>query len=304
MSDILDKFTGEQEIININMKLKNMKKIVNGLYIVATPIGNLDDISKRAIDTIKLADIVVCENPKHSLKLLNNIGIKKKLVPLHDYNEKLVIQKMSNKLKNAIIVLISDSGSPLISDPGFKLVQHCIIHNIYITTIPGCTSIIPSLQLSGLPINEFSFIGFFPKSKKLVSDFIKKVEISERTIVFLVSSHKVEYCLNLLSDEIPDREISIAKELTKYNEKVFRGFCRDIKNKIVSDKKNLKGEFVVVVGEKVVKKREFTNLKEYNNQIIKLLSKFSLTDVVEIVHKLTGITKNKIYKWVLSLKKH
>ena len=150
MSDILDKFTGEQEIININMKVKEMKKIVNGLYIVATPIGNLDDISKRAIDTLKLADIIVCENPKHSLKLLNNIGIKKKLISLHDYNEKLVIQRISERLKNETIVLISDSGSPLISDPGFKLVQHCIINNICIVGIYSFTDKSVSLIIFNL----------------------------------------------------------------------------------------------------------------------------------------------------------
>ena len=281
-----------------------MKKNSSGLFIVATPIGNLKDISERAKEAIFEADLVVCENPKHSLKLLNNLGIKKKLLSLHDYNETLIINKISKELSNKKIVLISDAGSPLISDPGFKLVRYCIDNNIYITSIPGSCSIIPALQLSGIPINEFSYLGFFPKSKNKIKFFINEIKNSIRTSVFFVSSNKLIDCLNFIKSEDLDRTISIAKELTKINENVLRGSHEQIISQITNQQILTKGEFVVVVEGKSIKKTENINLSIYNDTITMLLLKFSLTEVVEIVHKLIGINKNKIYKWVLKLKKY
>ena len=280
-----------------------MSKTFFGLHIVATPIGNLKDISERATLTLKEADMIICENPKHSLKLLNNLGIKKKLISLHDYNEIDVIKKISDKLFTKKIVLISDAGSPLISDPGFKLVNYCIKNNVYITSIPGPTALIPALQMSGLPINEFCFFGFFPKVKKDVSKFINNLEDNDKTTVFFVSSHKLNECLKIIQSHLGDRFVSIFKELTKLNEKVFRGYGNEIFKKIAIESKDSKGEFVVVLEGKKVKKSNNFNLENLDNEIIKLLKKFSLTDVVQIVHKLTGIKKNIVYKWVLELKK-
>ena len=179
-----------------------MDKEEKNLSIVATPIGNLLDISQRAIETIKRADIVICENPKHSLKLLNNLGIKKKLVSLHDYNENIVIQKISKELTTKNVVLISDAGSPLISDPGFKLINYCIKNNVKLTSIPGPTSIIPALQLSGMPLHKFSFLGFFPESKKLIHEFMSQIVDSEITTIFFVSSHKLIICLDHLEKNL------------------------------------------------------------------------------------------------------
>ncbi len=296
-----ESFTGAHEFKNINKSI--MSDEVKCLSIVATPIGNLKDISERAIQTIKNAEVVICENPNHSLKLLNNLGIKKKLVSLHDYNEKRVVERISEDLISKNTVLISDAGSPLISDPGYKLIDYCIKNNINVTSIPGPTSIIPSLQLSGIPINEFHFTGFFPKSSKLIENFVLKIKETRVTTVFFVSSHKLKTCLKHLEKKLPDRKISIAKELTKINEKVFRGVAKNVGDQLSLKKESFKGEFVIVVEGKAEKETNFVNLEVYNEQIIKLISKFSLTDVVEIVHKLTRIKKNAVYKWVLSLKK-
>ena len=175
--------TGAHDIINIERIEMNNDF---GLYIVATPIGNLGDISERAITTIKEGDLIICENPKHSLKLLNKLGIKKKLISLHDYNEKIVINKIAGDLINKKCVLISDAGSPLISDPGFKLIQYCIKNNINLTSIPGPSAIIPALQLSGVPLNNFSFLGFFPKAKKGMGNFIDIIKNNNSTSVFFV----------------------------------------------------------------------------------------------------------------------
>ena len=237
------------------------------------------------------------------MKLLNNFGIKKKLISLHDYNENSVIDRIGPDLVDKISVLISDAGSPLISDPGFKLISYCISNKINISSIPGPTSIIPALQLSGFPINEFQFLGFFPKTKKQMLDFIKKINQQHNTCVFFVSSNKIKICLDELSNSMENRKIAVSKELTKLNEKVFRGTADFVKNEFIKKNENKKGEFVVVVSQKIEKKIDFFDLKGHEKEIEKLLLKFSLTDVAQIVHKLTGITKNKVYKWLLNLKK-
>ena len=163
----------------------------NGLYIVSTPIGNLGDISSRAVKTLGESDIIICENPKHSLKLLSKLDIKKKLISLHDYNEENVVEKIKDHLVNKKLSLISDAGSPLISDPGYKLVRHCILNNIYVTIIPGASSITSALQLSSIPINEYKFLGFVPKTKKGIDDFIELLKYSVCTSVFFISTHKI-----------------------------------------------------------------------------------------------------------------
>ena len=246
--------------------------------------------------------MIICENPKHSLKLLNKLGIKKKLIPLHDYNENSIIQKLSKEFAKKKIVLISDAGSPLISDPGFKLISHCIKKNFKITTVPGPNSIIPALQLSGIPINEFHFAGFFPKAKVAMSVFLEEIKDSDKTSVFFVSNHKIDSCLNLIQEKIGTRLVSISKELTKVNEKVFRGLGHQLKDVILSSKENMKGEFVFVVEGKPLKQKGDFAIRMHDKEIRKMLLKFSLTDVVEIVHKLTGINKNKVYKCLLDIK--
>ncbi len=280
-----------------------MKIITNGLSIVATPIGNLDDISIRAINVLKECDVIICENPKHSLKLLNKLGIKKKLIALHDYNEHLIIEKIKNLLENKNCALISDAGSPLISDPGYKLVQYCIKNNIKITSIPGPSSIISSLQLSGLPISEFIFFGFIPKSKKKLNDLINNIVQERKTSIFLVSNHKLITFIESLEKIVPARTISVCKELTKINETVFRGVAKIVKIDILEKKENLRGEFVVIVNGQTLENQDFDEIDFYKKELKKLSTKFSLTDIVEIVHKFTKINKNKIYKWLLKLKK-
>ena len=195
----------------------------NGLYIVSTPIGNLNDISSRASNSLKNADLIICENPNHSNKLLLKLGIKKKLLSLHDHNEQKIINKIKNKLENQAIVLISDAGSPLISDPGYKLVKYCIENNFFVTSVPGPTSIIPALQLSSMPIDKFQFLGFAPKAKKGLKDFILQIKDSEITSVFFSSSHRIIDCLNQISNILPDKKIAVCKEITKINEKKFIG---------------------------------------------------------------------------------
>ena len=275
-----------------------------GLYIVATPIGNLEDISIRFQKTLGKAHIIICENPKHSLKLLAKLGIKKKMYSLHDHNEDKIIKKIENHVLEYSVILISDAGSPLISDPGYKLVQFYINNKLHVTTIPGPSSIISSLQISGMAIDSFKFFGFAPKNKSKFEKFIENLKSEYQTSIFFVSSHRLILCLETLEKKLNKRKISVCKELTKLNEKIFRGYATEIVKELKQNTKNLLGEFVILVEGT---REKSSNLEKINSsvdeQINKLLKKYSLTDVVNIVHKLTNISKKIVYKKALEQKK-
>ena len=279
-----------------------METLAKGLYIVSTPIGNLDDISLRAKKILNSVNFIICENPKHSLKLLNKLDIKKKLFSLHDYNENLMIKRIEKYQYNSAIALISDAGSPLISDPGYNLIQDYIKKNLYVTTIPGPSSILSSLQLSGLPINNFEFFGFVSKNISNMNSQAKKLQNVIATSVFFISGNRLVSFLKILLDAKINRKVAVCKELTKKNEWVFRGYIKKIIDEINIDKSNLKGEFTLLIQGKE-KKTKITIQTTTETQIKKLLKKFSLTEVVEIVHKLTDISKKEIYKKALQLKK-
>tara|TARA_Y100000590_G_scaffold467593_1_gene647016 strand:- start:939 stop:1856 length:918 start_codon:yes stop_codon:yes gene_type:complete len=300
LSSVIKKFCGAHEIINVNNN--KMSVLNNGLYIVSTPIGNLEDISFRAIDVLKKVDFIVCENPKHSIKLLNKFGIKKKLFSLHDHNEEITIKKLEKYKHNKSIALISDAGSPLISDPGYKLVRDFINNDIFITVIPGASSIISSLQLSGLPINNFIFFGFVSKNNSASLSIIKKFTEIKETGLFLVSGSRLRKFLNnmiLYSDKI---EVTICKELTKINETIVRGNVSELIKKIDGGELNLKGEFTIIASINHKKNQSKTIDDDIKKQIFKLLKKYSLTETVQIVHKLTNISKKIIYEETLKIK--
>ena len=219
---------------------------------------------------------------------------------MHDYNEEKIIKNVQKHYHNSLIVLISDAGSPLISDPGYNLVQYFINNNIYVTSIPGASSLITGLQLSGLPLNNFIFWGFVPKNTKLFKNLIKNIADSSLTSVLYISGIKLKKFLEALESSLIDRQIAICKELTKINETIYRGEVKKIINLIEKEKINLKGEFTVVIGG--VKKNQ---TRTVDNEIIyktsKLLKKYTLTETVEIVHKLTNISKKEIYKMALKI---
>jgi 16S rRNA (cytidine1402-2'-O)-methyltransferase len=284
-----------------NIKTVDVINLEKGLYIISTPIGNLKDISIRAEETLKSVDFIICENPIHSLKLLNNLGIKKKLFSLHDYNENTLIKRIEKFQYNCSIALISDAGSPLISDPGYNLVLDYIKKNIKITTIPGPSSIISALQLSGLPVNNFIFFGFVPKNQSQMKTIISEAENLTMTSIFFISGKRIISFLEAWDENNKKRLIAVCKEITKKNERVFRGFSREIIDNMNSDTNNLRGEFVVLV-DSVEKKSKKMNNPIVEKEMRKMLEKNSLTEVVEIVHKLTGISKKEIYKTALLIK--
>jgi len=278
-----------------------MKTLENGLYIVSTPIGNLGDITSRAQSVLNMVDFIICENPNHSLKLLNNLGIKKKLFSLHDYNEETLIRRIEKYQNNSAIALISDAGSPLVSDPGYNLVLDFINKDILVTTVPGASSIISALQLCGLPIHSFKFFGFVSKNKQNTNKLIAEIQSINISALLFISGQRLLDFLGLMLKGSINRKIAVCKEITKKNEMVFRGNVEDVIGKILSNEKYIKGEFVIVVegaSNKIAKILSEKDVKE----ISKLLKKFSLTEVVQIVHNLKGISKKEVYKEVLLIK--
>ena len=216
------------------------------LILIPTPIGNLDDITLRAIECIKDADLILCEDTRRSLKLMNHLEIKKPLKSFHKFNEHSTVEKIIFEIQSGIKVgLISDAGTPSISDPGYLIVKMCIDNNIEVECLPGPTALIPALAVSGLPSERFVFEGFLPV-KKGRKTRLEELSNEKRTMIFYESPYKLYKTLQDFSNSFGlDREISISKELTKIFESTTRGRIKDLLPEY--ENKKLKGEFVIVV---------------------------------------------------------
>ncbi len=216
------------------------------LVLIPSPIGNLSDITKRAIEEIENSDLIFCEDTRHTVKLLNHLEIKKTLKSYHKFNEHKIVESIINKLKNGCRVgLISDAGTPGISDPGYLIVKKCIEHNIEVECLPGPTALIPALVISGLPCERFTFEGFLPV-KKGRKTRLEELSIEKRTMIFYESPHKLIKTLNDFSKAFgSEREVSITKEISKVFELTFRGKIVEVIEQINETK--IKGEFVIVV---------------------------------------------------------
>ena len=274
-----------------------MKLSTNNLYIVSTPIGNLEDITLRAINVLKNSDIILCEDTRHSLKLLNHLKIKKKLISYHKFNEKnklVSIIKYINEGK--ILSLISDAGTPTISDPGRILIQQCIEENITITPIPGVSSVTASMSISGFK-DQFLFYGFLPKKEKELEKVLLTLCNLSFTQIFFIPAIKINFYIKKFKEFFEGRKILIAKEITKIHET----FYRENLDKIKLFKTMNKGELTVVISEKDIKNKHFDE-----NKIIKkaknLLGKYSLKDVVQLLFETERINKKKIYQICLKIK--
>ena len=218
------------------------------LYIVSTPIGNLKDITLRAIETLKEVDFVLCEDTRTSGNLLNHFEIKKELISLNAFNEKNKIEFIVNRiLSNQTAALISDAGTPLISDPGVRLVSACIEKEIEIIPIPGPSAFIAAISMSGLPTDAFVYEGFLPQKKGRQTK-LKELAEENRTIVLYESMYRIEKLLKELNEYLPERFVVICREITKKFEETWRGFPKDLVESF--PEKISKGEFVVVIAPK------------------------------------------------------
>ena len=276
-----------------------MKLSTKRLYIVSTPIGNLDDITIRAIEVLKNSDIILCEDTRHSLKLLNHLKIKKKLISYHKFNEKKELEKIIKYLNEGkILSLISDAGTPSLSDPGRLLIQTCVEKNIKVVPIPGVSSITASMSISSFK-DQFLFYGFLPKTEKELEKTLSYLCQFSFSQVFFIPSIKINFYLKKFKQFFSGRKLLIAKELTKLHEAFYR---EDI-DKINMFKTPIKGELTVVISEKNIKDKFFDE-----NKIIKkaklYLKKYILKDVVELLFESEKINKKKIYQICLNIKKN
>ena len=275
-----------------------MNSFLPGLYIVSTPIGNLDDITLRSLDILKKSDIILCEDTRRSLKLLNHYKIKKKLLPYHKFNEKKELNKIMKYLNEGkILSLISDAGTPLLSDPGKLLVKECIKSQINIYPVPGPSSITASMSVSGFD-DKFIFYGFLPKKEKELNNELSNLKDSSFSIIFFIPGVKINYYLNFFKKYFSSREILIAREITKIHET----FYRDNVDSIQLFNSPLKGELTVVISKKNNKTKTLANDSKIKGLAIKLLKKNSLKDVVKIISEKEKVNKRLVYKICLDIK--
>ena len=274
------------------MKLSN-----NSLYIVSTPIGNLGDITLRAIDVLKKSDFILCEDTRRSLKLLNHLKIKKKLISYHKFNEKKQINHLIEYINQGkILSLISDAGTPLLSDPGKILINECIQKNIKIISIPGVSSLTAAMSVSGFD-DKFLFYGFLPKTEKELENVLSFLSNYKFSQIFFVPSLKINFYIKHLKKYYSGRKILIAREITKIHESIYRKNIDDLEE--FSSK--IKGEITIVISESLEKNKSLDKEKIIN-RAKKLLKKYSLKDTVDLIFELEKKNKKQIYQICLKLK--
>ena len=282
------------------MDKNKQQSVTSGLYLISTPIGNMKDITLRALDILKKSDVILCEDTRRSGKLLSYFQIKNNLLSYHKFNEQKVSNKVIESIKNGKIVsLISDAGTPTISDPGIILINKCINENIEIHPIPGPSAITSALSVSGFG-DQFLFYGFLTKKKKELEKVLKKLSNIDYSIVFFVPASKINYYISEFKNYFVDRKILIAREMTKIHEHFIRGEVLSIKT--LSE--NLKGELTVVISKKIEEKIIQNKIDEsVKIEIKKMLKKYSHKDVVEFISKKENLKKKLVYDFCLKFKK-
>lgn len=296
--DSLDHSRSDQQSAAPQQRPKPQGDLKPGLYLIATPIGNLRDITFRALDTLSSADLIICEDTRVTGKLLNAYGFKK---PMQVYNDHSSDAQRDNIIKaiqeGQAVAILSDAGTPLVSDPGYKLVKLMIENGLYVTSVPGPSAALSGLQLSGLPTNQFSFLGFLPpKSGARVTALQEWAEVPSSLIVYETGPRLID-SLNDMKQVLGDREAAVTRELTKMYEEVKRDSLSAL-IKHYEENGTPKGEIVVVIaprGEVVV------STESLENQIKKALETMSVRDAAEMVAKATGKPKRAIYTLALKL---
>lgn len=220
---------------------------MGSLYLVATPIGNLEDITLRAIRILKEVDLILCEDTRQSKKLLDHYQIQKRLESFFEHNEEKKISQVTKMLqKGQSVALVSDGGTPLISDPGYRLVQSAIKNGITVVPVPGPSAVITALVASGLPVNQFVFVGFLPQKPGQRRNFLEKLKEEKRTIVAFESPNRLLFTLNNILEVMGDRNICVAREMTKIHEEFTRGKVSEVTKSFLG--REIKGEITLVIG--------------------------------------------------------
>ena len=271
----------------------------NGLYLVSTPIGNLKDITYRAIETLKNSSFILCEDTRVSKNLLDRYEIKSKLISNHKFNEKKNLSKIVDLLKSGEkISLISDAGTPSISDPGTILVNECVKNDIKIIPIPGPSAVATAVSISGFS-EKFFFYGFLPDKKQNLLNELKRLSKFENTIVFFISPKKINKIIPELKFFFSGRKIVFCREISKLYEEFIR---KDVDN-LEPFIKEPKGELTVVISEKKIDKSTSQALSESDKSIIdKMINKLSIKEITNFINQNRDVSKKEIYNYCLKLK--
>ena len=278
-----------------------MNNFLSGLYIVSTPIGNLEDITLRALNVLKNSDKILCEDTRRSIKLLNHYKISKQLVSNHKFNEKKTASTIIENIKKGERVsIISDAGTPTISDPGLILIKECIKNKIKIFPIPGVSAVTTAISSSGFN-DQYIFYGFLPKKKTAAEKELNNIKDYKFSLVFFIPAVKVNFYINLFKKYMQKRDIFIGRELTKIHETFYRYNLDEFSG----FKENLKGELTVVIsGNKQNSSKDITiDTKKLNAQIKIYLKRYSVKDVVNLISQKNNLSKKKIYDICLKMKK-
>ena len=278
---------------------------MNALYIVATPIGNLDDITQRALATLQKADIIAAEDTRHSAKLTQHFGITTPLIAYHDHsNESQTLRLLDRLSKGENIALISDAGTPLISDPGYRLVKLAREKGIAVVPIPGACALVAALSAAGLPSDRFSFEGFLPAKNVGRNTRLEALATDTRTLVFYESPHRIVESLQAMAQVFGcDRQVVLAREITKAYETFLSATFSELQGMMAADANQLRGEMVVMVQGNVAPEQNDEALEpEVQHTMQVLMAELPVKQAAALASKLTGIKKNKLYKWALGKK--
>ena len=272
----------------------------NGLYIVATPIGNLGDMPPRAAETLKAAGIIACEDTRVTKKLFSllGIGLNKTFVTLHDHNEEAQSQKIIDFIKNGeVVAQVSDAGSPLISDPGFKLIRRCREEGLYVTTLPGCCALICALQLSGLPTNRFMFAGFIPNREKARQDLFRRYKSLDATLIFYETASRIVKTLVAAGEVFGGRDMAVAREITKMYEDCRSGTAAELIAHFEANEP--KGEMVLMIAPS---DKELPVDIDVEALLREKMAETSLKSAVKSLVETYGLNKNEVYELALRIK--
>jgi len=278
---------------------ENINNIKPGLYCVATPIGNLGDITLRALEVIKNSDLILCEDTRVSKKLLNKFNINKKLVSHHKFNENKNLNFILKILENnKIISMISDAGTPAISDPGRILINRCIEKNINIFSVPGPSAVSAAISVSGFS-DKYLFCGFLPQKKNEINNLFNSVSNFNYSIVFFISPKKISKIIDLIKKYFFNRNILICREITKFHEEYIRSSVKNLSEVPFLTK----GEFTIVISEDNSLKKNFNKLEESDKKkISKLIKKMTIKNIVNEINKDKKFPKKLIYDYCLKVK--
>ena len=279
--------------------LSNKNNIKKGLYLVPTPIGNLEDITFRAVEILKRSDFILCEDTRVTKNLLNKFKIKQKLISNHKFNETKNLSKVLDLLKNdKIISLVSDAGTPGISDPGAILINECLKYNINVIPLPGPSAVSTAISGSGFS-EKYLFYGFFPEKEKIIKDSLTMLSKLDLCIIFFVSPKKINKTIPHIKNYFKNRRVVICREMSKFYEEYLRSSVDELS--IFS--KEPKGELTVVISEKEFIKKTSQILSESDkSNIKKMINKLSTKEITDLISQNSDVSKKEIYKYCLKLK--